>query len=199
MYGSWFYGQGFTSEFWGEHWGVALAGLLQDRPRYYVGPKESEEYKDFEWLNELAESTKVLRRLMVLDGLLAKLVDDDQIGENTTETGQVTFLQVIFNFWARQLLTGPPGFKGMTIEEVEKFFKKIRAGRKKPPFKMMKYREVFIKDFMNYASDSDSEAKTILRDSLSLIWNMFTEEYEWVSDKDLDARYSKFISIAPSH
>ncbi len=58
-----------------EHRGGILEGLLAKRPRYYVGPDQKEEYRDFELLSDLRECLNVLRELMVLDGLLEKLVE----------------------------------------------------------------------------------------------------------------------------
>ena len=51
---------------------------------------------------------------------------------------------------------------------------------------------------MSHALNADLEAASILRDTMSFIWHEFREEYEWVVLDDLDARYSKFISILPA-
>ena len=75
---------------------------------------------------------------------------------------------------------------------------RLRAGKEKPPYDMPGFEEIFVKNFMSYALNADPEAASILRDTLSLIWHAFREEYEWVILDELDARYSKFISILPS-
>ncbi|MBW1705847.1 MAG: hypothetical protein JRJ86_11875 [Deltaproteobacteria bacterium] len=63
---------------------------------------------------------------------------------------------------------------------------------------MDKFKRTFITDFMAHASDADPEAALILKDTLSLIWKEFYEEYEWVSIDDLDDRYSKFVTTETS-
>lgn len=71
----------------------------------------------------------------------------------------------------------------------------MRAGSEGPPFQMHGLKETFIRDFMAYASNSEPEAKSILKETLSLIWQEFRKEYEWVSIDDLDARFSRFVTI----
>jgi hypothetical protein len=60
------------------------------------------------------------------------------------------------------------------------------------------FEKIFITNFMEYASDLEPEAETILENTLAMIWKEFSEEYEWVAISDLDERFSKFIWIAPT-
>jgi hypothetical protein len=55
--------------------------------------------------------------------------------------------------------------------------------------------EGFVEDFMAVAAESDPETAAVLRETLTLVWQEFQEEYGWVSPEDLDERYAKFISI----
>jgi len=191
--GSWFYGLGLDTEFWGEDWRGILAGLVTKRPRRYVGLQEGEEYRDFEWLSELAECLQVLRRLMVLDSLLERLAENYQINVDMIKSSEQTFRQLLFNLWARLLLNLEPSFSRISLKQTRSFFRLLRAGGKRAPYKMPGFEETFVNDFMAYAADSDPEAASILEDTLSLIWQEFREEYERVSLSDLDERYSKFL------
>jgi hypothetical protein len=193
--GSWFYRRGLDPGFWGERWGGILKGLLAKRPRYYVGSSENEEYRDFEWLSDLSECLEVLRGLMVLDGLLESLTGCHPIGKDIIQSSEVTFHSLLFNFWARFLLKIEPSFSGISLEQAKDLFRRLRAGSRKPPYKMTGFKESFIRDFMAYAADSEPEAALILKDTLSLIWKELCEEYKWVSIDDLDERYSKFVTI----
>jgi hypothetical protein len=89
-----------------------------------------------------------------------------------------------------------PCFSEISIEQAKSLFHRLRAGSTKPPYRMTGFQETFVEDFMAYASDADSESASILRDTLSLIWQDFQEEYEGVSLSDLDGRYSSFIMIS---
>jgi hypothetical protein len=195
---SWFFAQGLDTDFWGEAWGSTLAGLLDERPQHYPGLKGKDAYKDFEWLSELSESLEDLRRLMVLDGLIERLAVTYPTDEELMGSPDLTFRPILFNLWSRILLDLEPSFSGLTVEQAKTLLHRIRTGSEKPPFEMPGFEEIFIKDFMSYALDADPEAASILRDTLSFIWHEFREEYEWVNLDDLDARYSKFISILPS-
>jgi hypothetical protein len=195
---SWFFRQGFDTDFWGEPWGGTLAGLLDKRPRHYLGLKGRDAYKDFEWLSELGESLEDLRRLMVLDGLIERLAVAYPPDEKLMESPELTFRPILFNLWSRILLDLEPSFRGLSVEQAKTLLQRLRTGSEKPPFEMPGFEEIFIKDVMFYAPDADPEAASILRDTLSVIWHEFQEEYEWVDLDNLDARYSKFISILSS-
>jgi hypothetical protein len=96
------------------------------------------------------------------------------------------------------LLDLQPSFAGLSLEQAKTLLHRLRGGSKKPPFEMPGFEETFVKNFMSYALDADPVAASILRDTLSFIWHEFQEEYEGVILDNLDARYSKFISILPS-
>lgn len=195
---SWFLEQGLDKQFWGEHWGGILAGILERRPKHYLGPRGREEYKDFEWLSELGESLEDLRRLMVLDGLIARLVESYPMDKGLMGSPEITFQPLLFNLWSRLLLELQLAFSGLSLEQAKTLFRKLRASSEKPPYEMPGFKEIFIEDFMTYVSNADPEAASILTDALSFIWQEFREEYEWVSLDELDARYSKFITILPA-
>jgi len=196
LQGSWFYGQGLETDFWGDHGGGILAGLLDKKPTFYVGLQEEEHYKDFEWLSELGESLKVLRCLMVLDSLIEKLTECYQIDKGILNSSDLTFYPLLFNLWGRHLLNIEPCFSEISLEQAKGLFTHLRAGSTKLPYRMTGFQETFVEDFMAYASEADSESASILRGTLSRIWQEFQEEYEEVSLRDLDGRYSSFIMIS---
>ena len=195
--GGWFLSQGLDPAFWGEHWGGILSGLIEKRPRFYVGLEE-EEYRDFEWLSELGACMKVLRGLMVLDGLMERLTELYPFDSVLTKSPEMTFHSLIFNLWGRILLKMAPSFSGLSLEQAKDLFHLLRAGTTKPPYDMSGFEEVFIQDFMVYVSNSEPEATSILKETLALIWQEFCNEYQWISVNDLDGRYSKYITIVTS-
>jgi len=196
--GSWFLRQGLDPTFWGEHWGGILSGLTKKRPRLYVGLEEGEEYSDFEWLSELGVCMKILRSLMVLDGLLERLTELYPFDNVLIKSSKMTCHSLIFNLWGRLLLKMVPSFSALSLEQAQDLFQLLRAGSGKPPYEMPGFEEVFIQDFMAYVSNSEPEATTILKETLALIWQEFRNEYQWISVNDLDRRYSKYITIATS-
>ena len=192
---SWFSGQDLNTGFWGESWGGMLAGLLQKRPRFYAAFQEGEEYRDFEWLSDLGECLGALRRLMVVDSLLERLAARYPIDEDRIRSPELTFRPLLLNFWSRLRLQVEPCFSGINLGQAKNLFRHIRAGDAGAPYRMADFQETFVDDFMAYAAPADTEAAAILRDTLSLIWQEFREEYEWVSIEDLDERYSGYITI----
>ncbi len=193
--GSWFYEQDLDVDFWGEQWGGVLGGLLDRQPRLFVGEQEKEEYRDFEWLSELSECSEVLRRLMVLDGLMARLAESSNMEKELSESSGITFRPFLFNPWSRLLLGLEPGFSELNLGEAKRFFEIIRGGSNKPPYVIEPYKERFVTDYMSYTGDADPEAASILKDTLTLIWQDFSKEYEWVWPHDLDSRFSTFVTI----
>ncbi len=194
--GSWFYRHGMDVDFWGEHRGGILKGLLAKRPRLYVGPGQKEEYRDFEWLSDLAKCLKVLLGLMVLDSLLERLAESYRIRGPFSANAR-TCHSFLFNLWARRFLGLEPSFSGMSLAQAKNLLGKLRGRDKGPPYRMAGFKTVFIKEFMSHATNSDPEAASILREELSQLWKEFQEEYERVPLGDLDARFSRFLSIDP--
>jgi len=194
---SWFYKQDLGPGFWGEHWAGMIEGLLFKRPQFYVGSEEKEEYKDFEWLAEIGECLRVLRRLMVLDSLVQRLSEICGADEKTLQSAEATFHSFLFNFWARLFLKLEPSFSGISLNQTKTLFHRLRADNG-PPFRMSGFEERFIKDLMAYAAPSDSETAMVLRETLTFVWQEFVQEHEWIPTEKLDARYSKFVTIIRS-
>jgi hypothetical protein len=196
---SWFRAQGLGVGFWGEPWGQILSGILQRRPNFFVGlHQDGEEFREVQWLSDLGDCLKVLRRLMVLDAILERISQQFQVEADLSQSNELTFHSLLFNFWARSLLGLEPSFSGIPISHARAFFRHVRSGRKRPPYRMDGFYHAFVEFFMSHASRSDTEAVSILKEALSLIWQEFQEEYQWVAIRDLSGRYSRFISITPS-
>ena len=140
----------------------------------------------------------VLRRVMVLDSLMDKLTETFPLNDEILQAPEATFAPFLFNFWAHELLNMKPGFSPLSRDQAAGLFTKLRSKDKGPPFPMAGFEKAFVHCFMAFSSSSDTEASLILEETLGLIWNQFREEYQWISTKDLDARYSEYILIAQS-
>jgi len=198
--GSWFALKGLDPDFWGAYWGGVLAGVLGPKPRLFVGHREGEETRDFEWLSDLGESLKVLRKIMVLDGLLARLTEIYPTSPALMSSQDLSFRPLLFNLWARRLLKLQPSVFPITPDQARRFLA-ILHGEPPPggaPSDMSLCGAEFVEDFMGYATASDEEASQILRETLELIWQEFREEYDGVAAEDLDSRYAKFFILRDS-
>lgn len=194
---SWFAAQGLRPDFWGEYWGGVLIGVLRKRPRLFVGDREGEAYREFEWLSDLADCLQVIRRIMVLDSLLDRLTGTVAHGLHILEFPEISFRPLFFNYWARRLVRARPSFASITPAQARRFFEKLRGSGSEgaPHYAMPGFEERFVREFMALAGDSEPEAAAILEETLILIWQEFNAEYQDVSLGDLDGRYSKFITI----
>jgi Family of unknown function (DUF6178) len=194
---AWFIRQGLRPGFW-DDWGGTLVGILQKRPLFYRGAQSQQPYAEFEGTAEVEECREILRHMMVLDKLLENLSSGYHVDRQWSKDPLFTFHALLMNFWARQKLKITPGFEPLSLEEVRNFFKAVRSGDEKPPFSMRGYKEVFVEDMTAGLKDFDQEAEKALRDTLSMVWERFAEEYAWVASADLDGRYLKFILTSPS-
>ena len=194
---AWFIRQGLKPGFW-DDWGGTLVGILQKRPLLYKGAQSQQPYGDFEDTAEVEKSREILRQMMVLDELLESLSTHHPVDRQWSKDPLFTFHSLLFNFWARQRLNIVPGFAPLPLEEVRNFFRSLRSGAEKPPFSMQGFKEVFVRDMTAQLTDPDPEKAKILEETLSLVWEKFTEEYAWVATADLEGRYLKFILTAPS-
>lgn len=193
---SWFQASGLKPPFWGDPWGETLSGLLERRPKFYKGSSAGgDAYRDYARLSELEECRLVLRRLGLLDRLLARLTkcyppEDVLIGDP-----ELTFYSLLFTLWARRQLNIEPTFRTISLAQAKTFFRRLRTEDQYPPYRMPGYEERFLKDLLSLVEDIESEDEELLKGTLSQIWHQFTEEYEWVRETDLDRRFSKFVRI----
>lgn len=196
---SWYSAMGLDYDFWGEYWGGILSGVMKKRPRFYEGSyQEGEKFRDFQWLSDLGDCLTVLRHLMVLDALLEQISRKYPVDENLIQSTELSFRPLIFNFWARNLLKLEPSFSGISLPDVRILFSQLRSDQKKPPYTMGGFEDKFVQSLMAYTSRPDKEAAPALKETLSLIWQEFSEEYQWVSIQDLSEKYAKFFLITPS-
>ncbi|MCP4681851.1 MAG: hypothetical protein GY864_05940 [Desulfobacterales bacterium] len=192
-----FHRMGLDHGFWDKPRGNILAGLLKERPRFYTGIEEGQEYKDFETPSEPDKCKKALRQLIVLDRLLETLAGLYPMDKLLLESDNPTFQPFLFNMWARNILKLAPGFSGISQARAKDFFQKLRGDTRTPPYKMPGFKARFITDMTAHTPDFGPEDMEILKHTLALVWQEFREEYEWLSIDDLNSRYSRFISITP--
>lgn len=195
---SWFAGMGLKPDFWGDAWGGIIEGLLKNRPLYFSGPKEENEYRDFKKLSEIEDCRSIISRLISMDRLLGSISSLNTLEKNMLKDPLLTFYPLLFNLWARKQLKLEPGFSPLSIKRVKDFFRLLRGVEKGPPYKMTGFRSIFIRDLISYHKKASSEDITLLEDSLSLLWHEFSEEYARVDISDLDARFTKFFMIDPN-
>jgi len=194
---SWFAHNDLAYGFWGDEWGNTLAGLMEKRPKYYCGPEGEEGYMDFEQASDLTAVRKILDRLIGLDKMLAQLTATYPFNKKDAQIYDQTFHPLFFTLWARQMLNLGPSFEAISLKQASQFFDLLREGDKKPPYQMLGFEEVFVKDFMVSASGFEPEDAETLKDTLSLIWQKFCQEYDWMEVDALDPRFSKYVLINP--
>ena len=192
---SWFDHNGMGYGFWGDEWGNTLAGLMEKRPQYYCGPEGEGEYRDFEQASDLTAVRKILHRLIGLDKMLAQLTVTCPFNKKDVQTYDRTLHSLLFTLWARQMLELTPSFEAISLKQARQFFDLLRGGDERPPYQMLGFEEVFVKDFMVSASGFEPEDAATLKDTLSLIWQEYCQEYDWVEVDALDPRFSKYVLI----
>lgn len=194
---AWFVRQDLGPIFWGDEWGGILVGVLQKRPRLFKGLQEGDEYKEFEQLSEVEDCQTVLRRLVLLDRLLKILTTKYPLDKDSIKDPLLTFHPLLFNFWAHGQLSLDPGFATLSLKQVRDLFRLLRAKSPKPPYRMPGFKDTFIADLMTQVPDFEPDGAQLLKETLSMLWQTFLEEYSWVATADLDDRFAKFILIRP--
>ena len=193
---AWFIQCGLGSGFWDEAWGGILSGLLQKRPRLFAQPSAEDSLKDFETLSEIEECRIAVRRMKLLDRLLKNLTARYHWKEEGSQDPPKTFYALLFTYWARQELSLNAGFEPLSEKQVKELFRGLRKSETGPPFRISGSEKGFIEALMAHSTDLDLESARVLRETLSLIWEKFAEEYALVEVRDLDGRYLKFISTS---
>ncbi|MBN2419089.1 MAG: hypothetical protein JXL81_06860 [Deltaproteobacteria bacterium] len=191
---SWFDSLDLGNEFWGEDWAGILDGILLKKPLLYSEKMEKVYYRDFVSIDEIEETGAIIDRMIVLDNMLGKIIPENEMKQLIDEETDLTFYQVIFTFWIRRLCGLHPELKALSPDEAKSVFETLRAGEASPPYKMTEYKTKFI-DNLSSLSGGSGENDSFLKDTLSLIWDEFQEEYAMIRTDDLEPRYSRFILI----
>jgi len=191
---SWFSSLGLDTAFWGTSWGMALKGLMKEKPLFYTGLPE-EEYRGFEKLLEIDTAEEILDRVVVLDDFLRHLHETYDYERSLYEEKDLEFYPLILSFWARLILTLEPDLSGISFEEATTFFETLRAEEDKPPYTMAGFYERFQADLLQNAPPLEGKHLDLFEETLSLIWQKFQEEFESVPTETLDARYSRFLLV----
>jgi len=195
--GCWFHEAGLEPSFWGEAWGGTLTGLLKRRPLFYCGEESQSGFRNFKSLPELSSTDNVLGFLDILDRLMAYLTEKYPLDSTDSGSFHLTFYQLLFTLWARQLLELKPGFTALSLKEAKSFLSLLRSGDATPPYRMFGFEERFLKAFAAPGLDSTDSTSKNLKGALTQAWQDFSDEMEFVPTDAFDAKYSQFILITP--
>jgi hypothetical protein len=193
---AWFRKAGFDRGFWGDERGSMLSGLLLKKPLLYTGSRKGELYRDFTSARDLSDASRALMEMIALDGFMDALTRTSPIGLELSEREDLTCFHLLFTFWARRRLGLEPGFSAITPTEARAFFAILRKGETVPPYKMERYREVFLEDMLGLASELPGDHRAALREELSKIWEEFVDEYKDVPRGDTDMKHNPFLLIS---
>ncbi len=194
---SWFQKADLEPSFWGEAWGGVLTGLLKKRPLFYCGEESQSGFRNFRSLSELSSTENALDFMDVLDCCMADLVKQYPLNSPDSGSFPLTFYQLLFTLWARQLLDLTPGFRPLSLKEGRAFLSLLREGDTAPPYRMFGFEERFLKAFDAPASDSADKSPETLRGALTQAWQDFSNELEFVPADAFDTKYSRFLLIMP--
>lgn len=193
---SWFQAQGLGTGFWGDTRGGALAGLLARRPQFWAGPEETEEYRDFKTVDDLAQTMRALLGLMTLDALLNHAVG--RIDHEIIEDEALTFQTLLLTPWVRHQLGLPPQTAPLTIDQARRALETLRQNESGPPYRMSGYKEEFINDWIQRLPENRADAEAVAREQLDRAWDDFVDEYMWVDAENVDRTYHPFLLVAES-
>ncbi len=191
----WFHEAGLEPSFWGQQWGLTLTGILKKRPLYYCGGESISGFRHFQSLSELSSASTILDLLNGLDSLMTRLTKTYPLDPSDSAAFDLTYHQLLFTLWARQLLDLEPGFKGVSLKQARGFLSLLRAGDTEPPYRMFGFEERFLKAFEMPDPDTADNISKNLEDALARTWRDFSDEMEMVPTDALDAKYSQYILI----
>jgi len=195
--GSWFRARGLDVTFWAERWGGTLEGLLKRRPLFFTG-QEDEQMRDFEWLGEVRQCTRILRRLMVVDGLLEVLARSCPPGQDGIAPLEDTYDRLLVTYWGRMSLGLGPTFEGLTVEQARDLLARLRSREGSPPYTMEAFGSNFVRDLCGCLPTPDPETEALLKETLGSVWEAFCDEYSRIPLDRLDGRYSRTLRIIHS-
>ncbi|MBW2094869.1 MAG: hypothetical protein JRI80_08265 [Deltaproteobacteria bacterium] len=198
MKDAWFTKHGLDLDFWGDDWGETIGGLLFEKPLFYCGNREDEQYRDFRGLTDFEKCREIVHNVMALDYLFSRLSERIAFPDWKEKGKDVTFHPLLFNVWARDVLGSRLSFEGIPIARARELFSRLRTREEEPPYQMPGFEDVFVKDMLRLGAVRDETRKKQATKTLSVLWGHFRAEYEQVALEDLDQRFSRYLTIMPS-
>ncbi len=192
---AWFRKAGFEIGFWGDDRGSLLSGLLRKKPLLYTGLADGEPYRDFAGAEDLSEAGRALMRLIALDGFMGALTKKAAVDRESAVRDDLTCFHLLFTFWARKRLGLEPGFAAIAPEEARALFAILREGEPAPPYRMERFKNVFVEEMLACAEDLQGELRATLREELAGAWDEFSQEYREVPPADTDMKHNPFLLI----
>jgi hypothetical protein len=191
--GAWFLRAGLDAGFWGDEWGGILKGILMRIPLYYRG-----EYGPFEDLEEVDNARDIVRRLVLLDRVMEEIANAFNLKDDLFKDPLLTFRTLLFHSWAIMKLKLEPDFIPLSLDQAKNFLSIIRGEETTPPFNLKGSKQGFFNDITSLVKGIEPDYKTLLEETLDVLWEEFTEEYARLDVSHLDPRFTKYIIIDPS-
>ena len=180
---SWFAGKGLPLSFWGEEWLGVLGGLLIKRPLFFDNYHTGVLYRDFESVEELQRSEKMLNDIITCNRLLFLM--DINISPDF-KLQQLSYKNLLLTAWVKNFfeLSDEPVLP--TLNQFTVFYAKLWEGKDK----RRKIRESMKTSFLDFlAHKTGLKDFEITHQAGGILEDLFLEiesEYAGVSLQNLD-------------
>ncbi len=193
----WFTQVGLTPAFWDEHWLGVLGGLLIKRPMFYDSRRKADRYREFETLEEIENTAAVLRHIIAMDNLLARL--DPPIATADIPPGMLpTYKNLILTLWGREELHLGKDLQPIPLDTFRPFFEDLFEPAATGTARTTRNRRK--EDLMAYlAAGTGLDACTLGEEVGRTLENLFREierELGRVAAADLDPRFVQLFMLA---
>ncbi len=189
---SWFGGKKLPLSFWGEEWLGVLGGVLLKRPLFFDNYRTGVLYRDFESMEELQGSEKIITDIITCDRLLSLMGID--IPPDLTRK-RLSWKNMVLTAWTKNFLglSGEPALP--SLDQFTDFFTKLWEGKGKH----RKIRGSMKTSFLDFlAQKTGLKDFEITHQAGGILEDLFLEiesEYAGVSGKHLDPRFIQLFLI----
>ena len=166
---SWSGQQNLPLTFWGEHWTGVLGGVLLKRPLYYVNYQTGNLYREFDAMEDIVRTGKILDDIFAFDELLACLDLDYRL---LKPTGRLTCFNLILTAWAHHELGLGRKLQPIPVNSFRSFFSRLFSGKEGQVQIGMETKAMFL-DWMMEKTRFDGE--TLSRKMGSTFETLFDE------------------------
>ncbi|RPJ17095.1 MAG: hypothetical protein EHM30_04630 [Desulfobacteraceae bacterium] len=188
---SWFRGHELPISFWGEEWMGALGGLLIKKPLYFDNYKTGHLYRDYIFLSDVTEISKILEEIIALDDLLSVIGTDTKHIKNRS----INFKNLLLTLFARYRLGLPKEPFPLPYEDFTRFFATLWTGKGKSRRIDLSIKESFLSWLTEITGLSASEITEKLGRVFDDLFGEIESELKKVSQHDLDSRYISLFLI----
>jgi hypothetical protein len=175
--------QNLPLTFWGEHWTGVIGGVLLKRPLYYDNYRTGNLYREFDAMEDIVRTGKILDDIFAFDELLACLDLDCRL---LKPTGRLTCFNLILTAWTHHELGLGRKLQPIPVNSFRPFFSRLFSGTEGQDQISVETKAMFLGWMMEKTRFDEEALSRKMGPTFETLFEELESEYGRVDADDLD-------------